>query len=142
MTENSRSAAVYTPVGSDGRPMRGTWRRVADDVENGGSPGVFRWNQAAVGDELAGVWRGPQPGKYGPVGLLQRPDGHVQRFQLPAMLGKRLVQIPEGQPVRIIFLGERPLASGDGHYFAFDVFTFVVPATDDVDGVAAEDAPF
>jgi len=104
-----------------------TWTRWAP--RKPGQGGFLKWAECEVGYELEGEWQGQQEGTYGPWGSVERDDGQVVRFSLPAVLKDRLDTLPAGAVVRITYMGKQGPETRQFHTFDVYVDLATVPET-------------
>jgi hypothetical protein len=99
-----------------------TWHRVPDPDDEPLRARILAWGKMSIGFELEGIYRGTIEGQFGPLGVVELADGRLQRFSLPAVLGKRLSIVDPGQEIRIVYMGTR-VSKSDTTYHVFDVYS-------------------
>jgi|FLYL01.1.fsa_nt_gi hypothetical protein len=99
----------------------------------------MKWSEK--GQEIEGVWRGQKDGQYGPLGIVDTPDGRVS-FPLHTALLQRVEAVKIGAEIRIVYRGKEKTKDGRKEFKAFDVF---VASTEDIVEPAAapdDEVPF
>jgi hypothetical protein len=95
------------------------WKEVGGNAGAGGnSSPVLKWN--SVGQTVEGIYRGQREGKYGPLLVIQTPNGEVV-YGVKAVLKRKLQGIEPGDRIKIEYLGKRKGQSGV-EYGDFQVF--------------------
>lgn len=95
----------------------------------GGGDEITKFTE--VGQSLEGIWRGTKRGKY-ENGIIETPDGIRHLFSLSTML-RDLLKVPEGQGVKITYLGKRISKAGN-EYGAYQILV-----EDDAEPDSSED---
>jgi hypothetical protein len=85
------------------------------------------------GDELQGIWRGPNDGRYGPLGTLETSEG-LLTFPLHAALIERFKRVREGAEVLIRYTGRQTSKAGR----VFKAFEVYVAGDDAMQAFAAQ----
>ena len=89
---------------------------------------IFKWTE--VEQSLEGRWLGSREGNLGLLGSIETAQGVKVTFSLPAVLADHLLNVQEGSPIRVVYLG--PTVSDAGRtYKRFDVFVGEEDADDD-----------
>lgn len=106
-----------------------------------------RWTQVGQGqfhkwvepgEKLEGLWQGTKDGQFGPLGMLELPDGSRLSFPLHTALLQRVEAIEEGAEIRIVYLGKQ-ISKNGREFKAFEVF---VASVEDLKDEPDSDVPF
>jgi hypothetical protein len=121
---------VSTPqTQTTGRWVR--WPRPESNEPDAPNPWV-RWNECAAGSTFQGTWGGSFAGKFGTCAKMTLADDREIKFSLPAVLEKRVTDLPVGAVVRLTYMGLQQGKEGRA-YHDFDV---------EVDVTTLEELPF
>ena len=85
------------------------WTEVGGQGGTGFSNPILKWTQA--GQTVEGVYKGQREGKFGPLMIVDTPQGEAV-YGAKAVLVRKLKEVQPGWRVRITYLGKKRSAAG------------------------------